>query len=82
MTLTHSTFISALKKTLPACGFDPSQYSGHSYRRGGASHAFVCKVPDAMIKLHGDWKSNAYLRYFEIPFDVRLKIMSVMTGNL
>ena len=38
-TLTHSTFVSALKKTLGVCGYDSAQYSGHSFRRGGR---FTC----------------------------------------
>src|SRR4051794_1104850 len=32
-------------------------YTGHSFRRGGATFAFQCGVPASLIKLQGDWRS-------------------------
>ena len=64
------------------CGINSSEYSGHSFRRGGASHAFKCNIPAALINLQGDWKSNAYLRYIDIPLDVRWNMMNVFSDNM
>ena len=61
--LTYTTFTTKLKKLLEQCGYDSSQYSGHSFRRGGATFALNCGVPGHDIKLQGDWLSNAYERY-------------------
>ena len=92
--ITHSSFVNALKQVLEVCGINSSEYSGHlcginsseysghSFRRGGASHAFKCNIPAALINLQGDWKSNAYLRYIDIPLDVRWNMMNVFSDNM
>ena len=40
-------------------------FSGHSFRRGGACWALSQNIPSEAIKLFGDWKSNAYLSYLD-----------------
>lgn len=35
-------------------------FSSHSFRRGGATHAFRSKVPADLIQLHGDRKLDGY----------------------
>ena len=45
---------------------DPSEFSPHSFRRGGATLAFDCGLPAVLIKLQGDWRSDAYLVYLEM----------------
>ena len=42
--ITHSSFVNVLNKVLEVCGINYSEYSGHSFRRGGGSHAFKCNV--------------------------------------
>jgi hypothetical protein len=66
--LTHSTFLRILKSTLTAGGIKPADYSGHSFRRGGCTHAFQLGVSPQLIKLRGDWRSNAFERYIDIQF--------------
>lgn len=61
--LTHLTFVKLLRALLKKCGVDASQYSGHSFRRGGCTHAFSLGISPMLIKLRGDWRSNAYERY-------------------
>ena len=80
--LTYSTFVKALKHSIAACGYDSSLYSGHSFRRGGATYAFSLNIPAELIKLHGDWKSNAYLRYIDISTDLQWKMVNVMSSHL
>ena len=38
--ITYSGFTTTLKKLLSKAGYDPSLYSGHSFRRGGATFLF------------------------------------------
>ena len=64
--LTHSTFVKLLKYYLKVAGVNPSEYSGHSFRRGGCTHAFKLGISPLLIKLRGDWKSNAFERYINI----------------
>ena len=64
--LTQPVFVSRLREVLQRCGLDETNYSGHSFRRGGASWAFEAGLPGEMIQQLGDWKSAAYLVYLEI----------------
>jgi hypothetical protein len=43
--LSYGSFVSHLKSVLQQLGIDPSLYSGHSFRRGGASLALSCNLP-------------------------------------
>ena len=65
--LTYRQFQAMLKESISTAGMDATQYSSHSFRRGGASWSFLAGVPTEMIKLMGDWRSDAYLRYIEFP---------------
>lgn len=75
--LVHPMFVQRLRSLLGACGYPEGQYSGHSFRRGGASYAFACGVPPAIIKLQGDWRSSAYERYLTVPLESK-KLLSRM----
>ena len=70
-TLTAAQFIDTLGAVLQQAGYPAGKYSGHSFRRGGASYAFACGVPSEVIKMLGDWKSDAYLGYVDIPLELR-----------
>eukprot|EP00854_Cymbomonas_tetramitiformis_P034178 gene34178-biopygen18299 len=58
--MTHGVFVAEVKKLIRRIGLDPKKYSGHSFRRGGATVAFNLGVDHLLIKLQGDWVSNAY----------------------
>ena len=51
----------------------PDEFSSHSLRWGGASHAFKKGVPELTIQLLGNWASEAYKRYISITLESRLK---------
>jgi hypothetical protein len=74
ITLTYSTFTHHLKRLLNLAGINADSYSGHSFRRGGATAAFKAGVPGELIQLHGDWKSDAYLQYLNIDMAEKLKV--------
>ena len=80
--LTYCKFLSALKSTLKSCGLEPSVFSGHSFRRAGASYSFACGVDPFWIKSQGDWSSNAYERYLYVPMDLRWKLVKLMAQKL
>ena len=56
-----------LKHVLDLCGVDSAFYGSHSLRRGGASWALKCGLNGDLVRILGDWKSNAYMSYLEIP---------------
>lgn len=74
--LTYSVFLNMLKRYLQALGYDCSNYSGHSFRRGGASFALECGVPSELIQSQGDWKSDAYKSYLDPSFAHRKQVMN------
>lgn len=44
---------------------NPTQYAGHSFRRGGATALYLAGVPEPVIQLHGRWKSLAVRCYLD-----------------
>lgn len=61
--LSQPMLVKRLKISLAAAGYNTSQYSAHSLRRGGASFAFNSGINALTVKARGDWASNAYERY-------------------
>jgi len=78
VSLTHSVLVSSLRGLLERAGINSKGFSGHSFRRGGASFAFQAGVPGELIQLHGDWRSDAYLKYLSIPLQHRLQVTQRM----
>ena len=61
--LTHRLFVETLRFCLGKIGVNPSEFSGHSFRRGGATFAHRMGVSPLLIKLMGDWSSDAHMAY-------------------
>ena len=80
--LTYPTFVSTLRQALTKCGVDPSQYAGHSFRRGGASWALQSGLPGDVIQLMGDWKSDAYKQYLVMPIHSKLQSLKTFSKAL
>ena len=74
---TFRSFINKLRDSLQSLGLSPGLYAGHSFRRGGATHAFQAGVPVELIKILRDSKSGSVELYLTVPLQVRL-----MTANL
>ena len=41
------------------------EFSSHSFRRGAATFALSAGIPETIIRLWGDWKSDAYCKYVD-----------------
>jgi hypothetical protein len=54
----------ALARFFTKAGYSSNQYSGHSFRAGGATDLFSLGVPYPTIKKMGRWKSDAALQYY------------------
>ena len=65
--LTRQHLISHLRIQLQSIGIDPAEYSGHSFRSGGATDCALSGMGDWEIKLAGRWTSDAYQRYVRAP---------------
>ena len=56
--LTRAFVIDKLKILLSKLGYNPSLYSGHSFRIGAATMATAANIPDHMIRTLGRWTSD------------------------
>lgn len=80
--LTFSIFSASLKHLISAIGLDPQHFSPHSFRRGGATFAFQSGVPEHLIKLHGNWPSDAFRAYLTLPLTTRSHVADIMAAGL
>ena len=71
--LTYMQYNKALKTLIKYTGRNPSEYSTHSQRRGGASYAHEIGLSALEIQTLGDWRSEAYKAYIEDTLKVRTK---------
>lgn len=80
--VTYNYFMLALRQLLRAVGLDPSTYSTHSFRRGGATYAFQANVPGELIQAQGDWLSQAYLKYLDLSWEKRTIVVQSMRDRI
>ena len=76
-----------LSAILSAIGFLAKGHACHSFHRGGASFAFCSGVSVKLIKMLGDWHSDAVLLYLTVPLFIRLQsvnsiVKSTLTTNI
>lgn len=73
--LTDATFIRHVRRWVRDClRRPPTDYSGHSFRRGGTTALQIAGVPESTIASHGRWKSLAYRSYFDVQFNLELRL--------
>ena len=80
--ITYTTFTTRLKQLLSRAGLCPELYSGHSFRRGGASFLFSLGADPITIKFSGDWLSDSYLNYVSVDLTARLAAQTMMTSAI
>ena len=81
--LTKSVFVNTFRKVMKACGDeDYMAYTGHSFRRGGASWAFQAGIPGELIQICGDWASDAYKVYLEFNMQNKLDLAALLCSSL
>ena len=80
--MTKDSFIKKLRCHLQDLDIDPTQFSGHSLRRGAAVSAKAAGAGEELIKMLGRWSSDAYKIYLNhIPRHVqRLNDMLLLMG--
>ena len=81
-TCTYSQFLKHFRAILSVLGLPAKEFACHSFRRGGASFAFQAGVPVELIKMLGDWHSDAVLLYLTVPLSVRIESVNVMAKSI
>jgi hypothetical protein len=75
-------FRKRIKQAVLMIGLDPTQYSGHSLRAGGATDLFVARVPYYVIKKKGRWLSDAAMIYYRDEEDVEEAVFGAFSEML
>lgn len=78
----YTSFTSRLKELLKKAGVDPALYSGHSFRRGGATFLHSCGGTALMIQASGDWSSQCFTRYLYLSEGERLHSQSLIAKRI
>ena len=74
----YRQFTSRLKQVLGKAGLNPDLFSGHSFRRGGASFLFSVEASQLMVQVLGGWSSLVYTRYLFMSEQDRLEAQILM----
>lgn len=80
--LDFTLLAAGIKSLIAAIGLDPSDYSSHSQRRGGATYAFQSGVAATLIKIAGDWSSDAFEVYLTLGAAEKLRCTHAMLTML
>ena len=80
--VSYASFTSRLKTLLKKAGLNPALYSGHSFRRGGASFLHQCGGTALMIQASGDWSSQCFTRYLYLTEAERLHSQRLMSRGI
>ena len=80
--INYKQFTSLLKSTLKKAGLNPNLFSGHSFRRGGASFLFSIGASQLMVQVLGGWSSLVYTRYLYMSEKDRLEAQLLMAGAI
>ena len=80
--ITYSAFTTSLKQLLQKAGHNPSLFSGHSFRRGGATLLYNLGATILQIQASGDWSSQCFARYLHISEEERLKVQTMVSSAL
>jgi hypothetical protein len=65
--LHRTTVIKVTRALLAALEYNPAEYAGHSFRRGGATSLSAAGVADHLIQTMGRWASDCYRMYIDLP---------------
>ena len=81
--LTTTIFIKTFRSVLKHAGLrGASSFTGHSFRRGGATWAFQAGIPGELIQICGDWASDAYKQYLEFSMQRKLDLAAHFIRSL
>ena len=65
--LTKACFVARVQAALRSAGVQFNNYTGHSFRIGGATAAAQAGIQDSTIQMLGRWSNTAFLSYLRTP---------------
>ena len=80
--LVYAQLTKLMRQWIDGTGLDPKLFTSHSLRRGGASWAAHCGIPSHVIKILGDWRSQAFLKYIELTLESKYDALMVFNMSM
>ena len=80
--INYRSFTARLKGLLVKAGLNPALYSGHSFRRGGASHLYGIGGSTLMVQVLGDRRSQVFTRYLYLSLEDRRAAQDLIKMNI
>ena len=80
--ITYPIYMMFLKEKIHEIGLNKTEFSTHSFLRGTVSWAVECCIPESLIQVMGDWKSDCYKMYINCPLYVRCQSVEKFGHNL
>ena len=80
--LSYPVLTKWMKVWVERLGWDPKEFSSHSLRRGGVQWVVQCGLSHQVIKLLGDWKSQAYMCYLDLSLQDKYDAMLTFTMSM
>ena len=80
--INYKSFTVRLKQLLGKAGLNPALFSGHSFRRGGASYLYGIGGSTLMVQVLGDWASQIFTRYLYLSLDDRRAAQDLIMSNI
>ena len=70
--ITYHDLMVYMHRWLSLIGENEKEYSSHSLRRGGTSHAYKAQVPESDIQRMGHWRSQCFRNYIHDDMENRI----------
>ena len=80
--VSYTSFTSRLKSLLLSAGVDHTKYSGHSFRRGGATYLHSLGASPIKIQASGDWQTMVFTRYLHLSLEDRWRSQQLMADAI
>ena len=80
--ISYNSFTKRLKQLLVKAGYDADSFSGHSFRRGGATFLYACGGSPLQVQASGDWSSLCFTRYLFLSNEQRWSSQMLIANEI
>ena len=75
-------YLKFLKNCIKGIGLKNENFSTHYFCRGAVSLAIKCGIPETLIQVMGDWKSDSYKMYINCLLEVQCNFVGKFSNDL
>ncbi len=79
---TYHQLQNRLKQVIAAISFEPAAYSSHGFRRGGALFMVTSGVSRDVVKIVGNWRSDAIDQYIQMDLPTKVQAAKMVRHKI